>query len=128
MTVQVLASCPERWTVVEALVVVSQPNASGQASFPLTCIGSLRMFTVVVPSGGGTFQLGEAQASASVVIKRGKTQRTQDSEVLVVQPNVIADLADTAQLESGGGAGDRRHRRLPARRDGAGVLRERLAG
>jgi hypothetical protein len=104
MTVQVLASCPERWTVVEALVEVSQPNATGQASFPLTCIGSLRMFTVVVPSGGGTFQLGEAQASASVVIKRGKTQRTQDSEVLLVQPNVIADLADSAQLESGGGA------------------------
>ena len=104
MTVQVLASCPERWTVVEALVRVSQSQASGQASFPLMCIGSLRMFTVVVPSDGGTFQLGEAQATASVVSKRGKTARAEDSEVVVVQPTVFVDLADSAQLESGGGA------------------------
>jgi len=104
MTVQVLASCPERWAVVQALVTVSQPQASGQASFPLTCISSPRMFTVVVPSTGGTFQLGEAQATASVVIKRGKTERAQDSEVLLVQPTVFVDLADSAQLASGGGA------------------------
>ena len=50
IVVQLLASCPERWTVVEAVVAVSQPQASGQASFPLTCIGSLRMVTVVVRS------------------------------------------------------------------------------
>ncbi len=103
MTVQVLASCPERWTVVEALVSVSQPQASGQASFPLTCIGSLRMFTVVVQSAGGTFELGRAAATASVVIKRGKTERTQDSEVLFVQPTVLVELADSARLETGGG-------------------------
>jgi hypothetical protein len=58
MTVQVLASCPERGTVVEAVVAVSQPQASGQASFPLTCIGSLSMFSVVVTAMGGTFELG----------------------------------------------------------------------
>ena len=104
MTVQALASCPERWTVVEALVTVSQPQASGQASFPLTCIGSPRMFTVVVPSTGGAFQLGGAQATASVLIKRGKTERAQDSEVLLVQPIVFVDLADSAQVESDGGA------------------------
>jgi hypothetical protein len=104
MTVQVLATCPERWTVVEALVKVSQPGASGQASFPLTCIDQVRMFTVSVPASGGAFELGEAQASASVVIKRGKTERAQDSEVIFVQPAVFVDIADTAQLESGGGA------------------------
>jgi hypothetical protein len=62
VTVQLLALCPERWTVVEAVVAVSQPQASGQASgqasFPLTCIGSLRMHSVAVRSTGGTFELG----------------------------------------------------------------------
>jgi len=104
ITVQVLASCPEQWTVLEAVVAVSQPQASGQASFPLTCIGSLRMFTVAVPSTGGTFDLGDAVATASVTIKRGKTQSVQDSQVVDVQPTVLVDLADTARLESGGGA------------------------
>jgi hypothetical protein len=104
ITVQLLASCPERWTVVEAAVAVSQPQASGQASFSLTCIGSLRMFSVVVPSASGTFELGEALVTASVTIKRGKTERAQDSQVVQVQPAVFVELANTAKLESGGGA------------------------
>jgi hypothetical protein len=104
ITVQLLASCPERWTVVEAVVVVSQPGASGQGSFPLTCIGSLRSFGVTVQSAGGTFQLGDAQANASVLIKRGRTERTEDAELVDVQPTVFVDLGDTARLESGGGA------------------------
>jgi hypothetical protein len=104
ITVQLLASCPERWTVVEAVVSVSQPQASGRASFPLTCIGSLRPFTVVVPASAGTFELRDAEATASVVISRGKTQRTQDSQTLTVQPTVFVELAETAQLEAGGTA------------------------
>jgi len=102
--VQVLASCPERWTVVEVVVAVSQPGASGQASFPLTCIGSLRMFAVTVPSAGGAFQLGAAQVTASVVISRGRTARADDSQVVPVQPTVLVELAESAQLESGGEA------------------------
>jgi len=104
IVVQLLASCPERWTVVEAVVAVSQPQASGQASFPLTCIGSLRMVTVVVRAAAGTFELGEALATASLTIARGRTERTQDSQVVQVQPTVFVDLADTARLESGGAA------------------------
>jgi hypothetical protein len=104
MTVTVLASCPERWTVVEAVVEVSQPQASGQASFPLACIGSIRSFSVLVPSRGGTFELGEASVTASVTIRRGKTQSAQDSQVVLVQPAVFAELADTARLEADGGA------------------------
>src|SRR5215216_4780145 len=104
ITVQLLASCPERWTVVEAVVAVSQPQASGQASFPLTCIGSLRPISVRVPSAGGAFQLGEAQANASLLIQRGRTEQAQDAEVIDVQPAVFVELADTARLESGGGA------------------------
>jgi hypothetical protein len=105
ITVTVLASCPERWDVVEAVVLVSQSQASGQGSFPLTCIGSIRSFTVVVGSAGGRFGLDEpTQATASVVIKRGKAAQAQDSETLFVQPAVFVDIAQTAQLESSGGA------------------------
>jgi hypothetical protein len=102
--VSVLASCPERWTVVEAVVRVSQPGASGQASFPLTCIGSMRPFHVSVTSGSGAFQLGSAQVSATVVIKRGKTARADDAEVVTVDPRVLVELAETARLESSGSA------------------------
>jgi hypothetical protein len=102
INVQLLASCPEGWTVVEAIVVVSQPGATGRGSFPLTCIGSLRPFGVNVRTTGGTFHLGDAQANASVVIRRGRTERTQDAEVVDVQPTVSVDLGDTARLESGG--------------------------
>ena len=104
MVVQLLASCPERWAVVDAVVAVSQPRASGQASFTFPCIGSLRMFTVVVPATVGTFELGEALATAAVTITRGKTERTQDSQLVQVQPTVFVELAGTARLESGGGA------------------------
>jgi len=104
MTVQVLASCPERWTLVDAVVTVSQPGAQGQASFPLTCIGSLRSFWVSVHASSGTFQLAEAKVSASVVVKRGKTAQAEDSEVVPVQPLVDVALAGSARLDSGGGA------------------------
>jgi hypothetical protein len=104
ISVQVLASCPERWTVVEAAVAVSQPQASGRASFPLTCIGSVRPFRVVVPASVGTFQLAPAQVTASVVIQRGRTEGTQDSKILDVQPTVLVELGETARLENGGEA------------------------
>ena len=104
MTVQVAAACAERWTVVEAVVTVSQTQASGRGSFPLTCIGSVRVFTAVVPATSGTFQVGDAQATASVVVKRGKTERATDADIVSVQPTVTVELADTARLESGGGA------------------------
>jgi len=104
MIVQVLASCPERWTVVEAVVRVSQPDASGQESFPLSCIGSLRSFLVTVPIATGTFELGDVLVGASVVVQRGKTARADDSLVVPVQPLVLVELADFARLESGNGA------------------------
>jgi hypothetical protein len=104
ITVQVLASCPERWSVIEAVVTVSQPQASGQAAFPLTCIGSLRVFTVTVRSAAGTFALADARVSASVVINRGKTASAQDSELVQVQPTVSVALAGTARLQNGGAA------------------------
>jgi hypothetical protein len=104
IAVSVLASCPERWTVVQAVVRVSQPSGSGEASFPLTCIGSIRPFWVSVPALVGSFQLGEAQVTASVVVNRGKTARADDSEVVDVQPTVLVELAESAQLLDGGTA------------------------
>jgi hypothetical protein len=104
VTVDLLASCPLRWTVAEAVVTFSQPQASGRASFTLSCIDQIRPITVTVPSSGGNFVLGEAQVTAVMVLQRGKTQRVEDSQVVDVQPRVDVDLADTARLESGGGA------------------------
>ena len=100
----VIASCPERWTVVQAVVAVSQSQTSGRGSFPLTCIGSARPFTVAVRTTGAAFHLGEAQATALVVIKRGRTERAQDSEVVDLNPDVFVNLADSALLKSGGAA------------------------
>jgi len=102
--VDLIASCPEKWTVVEAVVTVSQGQASGEAPFPLTCTGGNKLFTVTLPSPNVPFQLGEAQAAASVVIQRGRTEQAQDSRVVRVVPTVAADLADTALLEGGGEA------------------------
>ena len=104
LTVTVLASCPERWNVVEAVVAVSQPQATGQASFQFPCIGSIRSFSVLVPSGGGTFELGEASVTATLTIKRGRLDSARDAELVDVQPAVFVELAETATLESGGAA------------------------
>jgi hypothetical protein len=104
VTVDILWSCPLRWTVVDAVVTVSQPQASGQASFSLTCIDQVLPVTVSVPVSTGTFELGEAQVNASVLIERGRTELIQDDQVVDVQPSVSAVLAGTARLESGGGA------------------------
>jgi hypothetical protein len=100
--VHVNASCPERWTVVEAVVGVSQGGASGQAPFPLTCTGGTQLHTVTVPSSGAPFQLADAQASATVRIERGRTLQAQDGGTVRVVPNVVARLPDTAPLADGG--------------------------
>ncbi len=102
--ISLLARCPERWTVVEGSVTVSQPQASGEASFPLTCTGLYQSFPVAVRSTGAPFRLGEAQATAFVLVKRGRIEQAQDSEVVRVEPTAFVDIADTAILEGGGEA------------------------
>lgn len=97
-----LASCPERWSVVRTSVTVLQSQTSGEASFPLTCTGLFQGFAVTVASSGAPFQLGEAQATAFVLIKRGRTEQVQDSEVVRVEPRVFVELAETALLQSAG--------------------------
>lgn len=104
VSVEILWSCPLRWTVVDATVTVSQPQASGQASVSLSCIDQVLPVRVTVQASSGTFELGDAQVNASVLIKRGRTELVQDNEVVALQPTVFVDLADTARLESGGAA------------------------
>ena len=104
LTTSVIASCAERSTVLEARVTVTQPQASGSGTFTLECIGPFpRSFPVTVFATSGTFALGPAQAIATLVVQRGRTERAQDSAVVELQPNVVVDLADTAALV---GAGD----------------------
>jgi hypothetical protein len=87
VVVEVTASCHGQWQVLEALVTVSQPQASGQGGFPLTCTGRDQTFGVTVQSFGAAFEPGAAQASAFVLIeRRGQTQQAQDSAVLQILP------------------------------------------
>ena len=106
INVSVLARCPERWTVQQALVTVSQPQASGSASFPLTCTGSFGLaFGVTVPTTSGEFQLGPAKVTAVVTINRGRTEQVQDTETLNVDPVIVVDFGDRmARLRDGGQA------------------------
>ena len=99
--VQVIASCPDRWTLVEGVVRAAQPGASGQASFPLACTGSLQVVNVTVPATTGAFVLGTVQLSASVVVQRGRTQSAQDADTIELQPLVAASLAATGRLDGG---------------------------
>lgn len=102
--VDVTASCPARWTVVEAIVTVSQAQAFGSAPFPLTCTGGNKAFTVTIQSGGAPFQLGQAQGTASVVIERGRRLQAQDTQLVRFVPTVNVNLADVAVLTGSGQA------------------------
>jgi hypothetical protein len=100
--VGVLARCPAGWTVVKTSVSISQGRASGAGSFPLTCTDEYQSFQLTLQSTAAPFELGDAQGSASVTISRGKTEQVTDSNVVGLEPTVVARLADTALLGSGG--------------------------
>lgn len=100
--VQVLASCGERATVVQAVVTVSQPSGSGRAPIPLTCAGFVQVFTVVVPVETGVFSLGTADVTATVVSARGKTLSATATELVSVDPGVAVELGGSARLGPGG--------------------------
>ena len=100
--VQVLASCGERATVVQAVVTVSQPSGSGRAPIPLTCAGFVQVFNIVVPVESGVFSLGTADVTATVVSTRGKALSASDTEVVSIDPGVTVELGDSARLGAGG--------------------------
>jgi hypothetical protein len=82
--IEVTASCARgRWQVLEAFITISQPQAFGEAGIPLSCTGRAQTFAVTVTSFDQPFVVGDAQASAFVLIeRRGQTQQAQDSEVI----------------------------------------------
>jgi hypothetical protein len=94
--------CSEQQTVVDARVSVVQPQASGEASFSPRCIGR-DIIEVAVPSDG-VFETGQAQVSAVVVFRQGRTREVRDAQVMRVGPIVTVVLADEGRLEDGGTA------------------------
>jgi hypothetical protein len=107
ISIDVIASCPDKWRPVQATVTVTQPQATGQGQIPLfSCNGSARPFRVTVKSTGGVFKLGAAQATAVVVVERGKTARAQDSAAIQLEPTVEVRLPGAVGLLGGGSALD----------------------
>lgn len=101
----VVASCADGSTVLRATVTVTQAQAFGTGTFALACIGPFpRVFPVTVVATSGTFSLGPAQATASVVVQRGRVQEAQSSGTVQLDPAVTVSLADTARLVGGGEA------------------------
>jgi len=102
MTFDLETVCDRTWTIVEASVTVTQPQASGTGSFTPTC-GRIRYVArATVLATNGTFQTGPAEATAVLVVKQGPTKRAQDSATLRVRPDVSVVLADQAVLEGDG--------------------------
>jgi hypothetical protein len=85
VTLDITASCARGWQVLEAFIMISQPQTGGTAGIRLSCTGKVQTFAVTVPSLDAAFQPGDAQASAFVLIeRRGRTQQAQDSETIVL--------------------------------------------
>jgi hypothetical protein len=57
-----------------------------------------------VPALNGTFETGEAQVSALLVVREGRTKEARDSGLIRVRPSVSVRLADQAVLVGGGEA------------------------
>jgi hypothetical protein len=104
MSFDLLTRCDRRATVLDARVSAVQPQASGEASFTPSCTRLPQVVGVTVPSLDGSFQTGEAQVSALLVVREGKTKQVQDSALVRVRPSVSVRLADQALLEGGGQA------------------------
>ena len=96
---QLIASCPDRFTVVNTVVRASQAGATGEASFSLACTGALRVVNVTVPAAVGAFVLGPVQLTASLVVARGRTQSAQDAETVELQPRVDVMIAGAGRLD-----------------------------
>lgn len=102
MTFDLSTVCDPQWTIVEASVSVTQPQASGTGSFAPNCGRIPYVVRATVPATSGTFQTGPAEATAVLVVKQGKTKEAQDSAALRVRPDVSVLLAGQAVLEGDG--------------------------
>jgi hypothetical protein len=102
MTFDLSTVCDRTWTIVEASVSVTQPQASGTGSFTPNCGRIPYVVRATVPATSGTFQTGTAEATAVLVVQQGPTKRAQDSATVRVRPDVSVVLADQAVLEGDG--------------------------
>jgi hypothetical protein len=102
MTFYLSTVCDRTWTIVEASVTVTQPQASGRGPFTPTCGRIPYNVQVTVPATSGTFQTGPTEATAVLVVQQGPTKRAQDSATLRARPDVSAVLADQAVLQGDG--------------------------
>ncbi|MGH2555444.1 MAG: hypothetical protein ACRDHO_06990 [Actinomycetota bacterium] len=102
MTFYLSTTCDPGWTIVEASVTATQPQASGTGSFTPFCGRIPYNVLATVPAASGTFQTGPAAVTAVLVVQQGKTKRAQDSATLRVRPDVSVVLADQAVLEGDG--------------------------
>jgi hypothetical protein len=96
--------CDRKATIVDARVSATQPQASGEASFTPSCTRLPQVVHVTVPSLGAPFETGEAQVSALLVVREGRTKEARDSASVRVRPSVSVQLADRAVLDGGGDA------------------------
>jgi hypothetical protein len=102
MTFYLSTVCDRTWTIVEASVTVTQPQASGKGPFTPTCGRIPYNVLVTVPATNGTFQTGTGEATAVLVVQQGPKKRAQDSATLRVRPSVSVVLADRAVLQGDG--------------------------
>jgi hypothetical protein len=102
MTFYLETVCDRTWTIVEASVTVTQPQASGKGSFSPTCGRIPYNVQVRVPVTSGTFQTGSADVTAVLVVQQGPTKRAQDSATLRARPDVSVVMADPAVLQGDG--------------------------
>jgi hypothetical protein len=97
-------TCDRGWTVLTARVSVVQAQASGEASFTPRCARLSYGLSVTVPALDGSFQTGETQVNALLVVQQGPTKEASDSATLRARPSVSVLLADEAVLDGGGQA------------------------
>jgi hypothetical protein len=102
MTFDLETVCDRTWTIVEASVTVSQPQATGTGSFTPNCGRIPYVVRATVPATSGTFQTGPAEATAVLVVQQGRTKRAQDSASLRVRPEVSVVLGERAVIEGDG--------------------------
>ena len=104
MSFNIEVRCDRNWTIVDASVTASQPQASGEGTFTPRCNRLPAVVGVTVPATAGTFQTGPAEVSARLAVQQGKTKSASDSASVRVRPSVGVRVADRAVLEDGGRA------------------------
>ena len=104
MSFQIEVRCDRKWTIVDARVSASQPQASGEGTFTPICNRLPTVVGVTVPATAGTFQTGPAQVSARLVVQQASTKTASDTTSVRVRPSVAVNVADRAVLEDSGSA------------------------